>query len=103
MRLVGIALSVVVATGIGLVVFGQAAAPVKPSDWSKYRSPFDVAFSPDGKMLAVSDRTARKLVLLDAGGKVTKEVPLEGEATGLVWKCTGESVFVSEIVDRESR
>ncbi|KPK80444.1 MAG: hypothetical protein AMJ81_12090 [Phycisphaerae bacterium SM23_33] len=73
-----------------------AAAPIQRVDRSKYRSPFDLAFSPDGKLLAVSDQTAGKLVLMDAAGKVTQEVALEGEATGVAWRSTGQSVFVAE-------
>ena len=68
-----------------------------PPNWSKYRSPFDLAFSPDGKVLAVSDRTAGKLILIDAAtGKVTREIALSGQPTGLAWRETGRSVLVCE-------
>lgn len=38
-------------------------APGPPRDERAYRSPFDLAFSPDGRLLAVSDRTDRKSVV----------------------------------------
>jgi DNA-binding beta-propeller fold protein YncE len=62
-----------------------------------YRSPFDAKYSPDGKWLAVSDRTAGKLVIIDpARAKVVKEITVPGEPTGVAWEPGGASVFVSE-------
>ena len=62
-----------------------------------YRSPMDVACSPDGAMLAAADYTAGKLVVLDGAGKVvTKEIALNGQPAALVWSAGGKSVFVSE-------
>jgi len=94
MRFAGIALIAIIVTCAGLLLFVQAQPAGQAG---KYRSPFDMAFSPDGKLLAVSDRTAAKLVLVDAAaGKVAREVPLAAPATGLAWSPTGKTVFVSE-------
>lgn len=61
-----------------------------------YRSPFDLAFSPEGGTLAVSDRTAGWLYLLDAhAGQVAREIALRGKPTGVVWQAEGR-VLVSE-------
>ena len=100
MRLGVVIWTAVLAVGIATTVLAKPAGPV-PTDtspnWSKYRSPFDLAFSPDGKVLAVSDKTAAKLVLIDtATGKVTKEVALTGEPTGLTWCNMGKAVLVCE-------
>ena len=74
-----------------------ATATRNPTNWDKYRSPFDLAFSPDGKTLAVSDRTAGKLILADgATGKVTAEIALRGQPTGLAWRETDGRVLVCE-------
>ena len=62
-----------------------------------YHSPFDLAFSPDGKTLAVSDRTAGLLAFIDvATGKVSHAIALNDEPTGVVWSADGAKVFVSE-------
>ena len=51
-----------------------------------FRSPFDVAFSPDGRTLAVSDRTAGCVYLLDpSAGAVVETVALDGSPMGVTW------------------
>jgi DNA-binding beta-propeller fold protein YncE len=70
-----------------------AAAPAKVT----YRSPFDIRYSPDGKVLAVSDHTAGALVLIDpAAGKVTSQVALNGEPAGVAWSADGKRLYVAE-------
>jgi DNA-binding beta-propeller fold protein YncE len=80
-----------------VVLYGEICpAAASEADAARYRSPFDLAFSPDGSMLAVSDRTAGRLYLLDAeAGRVAKEVELRGGAMGLAWPGDGR-VVVSE-------
>ena len=64
---------------------------------SPHHSPYDVAYSPDGKLLAVSDRTAGMLMLIDpARGKVVREVRLQGEPTGVLWSSDGKVVYAAE-------
>jgi len=61
-----------------------------------YRSPFDLAFSPEGGTLAVSDRTGRRLYILDAqAGQVAREIELRGQPMGVAWQGGGR-VVVSE-------
>ena len=74
-----------------------------------YRSPFDLAFSPEGgagfptpdsalgrPTLAVSDRTGRRLYILDAqAGQVVREIELRGQPLGVAWQGDGR-VVVSE-------
>jgi len=61
-----------------------------------YRSPHDVAYSPDGKLLAVSDGTAAALVVVDAGTKkIVKEIALKGKPEGIAW--SGKNVYVTEL------
>ena len=62
-----------------------------------YRSPYDVAFSPDGKYLAASDRTAGVLSLVDvSAGVIARHVALRGEPTGVVWSERDDHVYVAE-------
>jgi DNA-binding beta-propeller fold protein YncE len=62
-----------------------------------YRSPFDVAFSPKGRLVAVSDHTGASAVILDATlGQVVHQVPLRGKPAGVVWSADGSSVYVAE-------
>ncbi|MCX8038845.1 MAG: hypothetical protein N3D11_17705, partial [Candidatus Sumerlaeia bacterium] len=84
-------------TWVGIVMICLSAIPVKKHTAAAVRSPYDLAYSPDGKTLAVSDRTAGRVVLMEpTSGKVVREIPLEGEPTGLVWSSDGQSLYVSE-------
>jgi DNA-binding beta-propeller fold protein YncE len=79
-----------------LVVEGSASA-LAAGERGPYRSPFDVAFSPDGGTLAVSDRTAGRAAIVDVAGKrVLREVRLAGSPTGVAWAAGGSRVYVAE-------
>jgi DNA-binding beta-propeller fold protein YncE len=61
-----------------------------------YRSPFDLAFSPDGQHLAVSDRTACMVLLMNASSNgPAVEVPLGGEVNGVAWSANGRTVYTA--------
>jgi DNA-binding beta-propeller fold protein YncE/mono/diheme cytochrome c family protein len=69
-----------------------AQSPARPA----YRSPSDVAFSPDGALLAVADRTWPGLVLVNSSdGSVAREVKLWGDPSHVVWNGS-EKVLVAE-------
>ncbi len=73
---------------------GEAVGRAKPP---VYRSPLDLAFSPHGRTLAVSDHTAGKLALVDvATARVTGDFRLGGRLGGVVWSPDGETVWVAE-------
>jgi len=61
-----------------------------------YRSPMDVEFSPDGKLLAVSDHTAEALITLDAFGRVKSQTRLAARPMGVAWSADSQSIFVAE-------
>ena len=76
---------------------GRDAATAGREDRSAYRSPLDVAFSPNGSVVAVSDHTGAALVLIDASsGRVKNEVKLRGRPSGVAWSDDGKSVYVAE-------
>ncbi|MBI4585976.1 MAG: hypothetical protein HY717_18350 [Planctomycetes bacterium] len=77
--------------GAGAVMAGE-----KPS--GVYRSPFDVVFSPDGGLVLASDRTAGKVVFIDARAAhpPIREVALEGEPAGLALSGDGRRLFAAE-------
>lgn len=61
-----------------------------------YRSPIDVAYSPDGSLLAVADRTLPGLALIDpSDGSVVREVKLAGDPYHVIWNGDGK-VLVAE-------
>jgi len=61
------------------------------------RSPCDLAFRPDGQQLAVSDFTARVVVLVEvAASKVVSQIPVEGRPAGLAWYPDGSRLLVAE-------
>jgi DNA-binding beta-propeller fold protein YncE len=67
-----------------------------PSGGPTYRSPFAVAYSGDGALLAVSDATAGELVVLDPGtGTPRRAARLAGQPRGLAWSGAGR-VLVAE-------
>ena len=71
----------------------DAAEPARP----KYHSPQEVAFSPDGGLMAVTDRTGGTLVLIDVGSaQIRHTVPLSGEPAGVAWSPNGQTVYVTE-------
>jgi DNA-binding beta-propeller fold protein YncE len=79
----------------GAMVAGTVAA--EAHGVAKYRSPLDLKYSPDGKFLAVSDRTGGVVAIIDAaGGKVAREVALKGEPTGVAWHADATKVYVAE-------
>ncbi len=60
-----------------------------------YRSPYAVAYSPDGATLAVSDTPAGELVLLDPKtGKLLRTVKLKGQPKGLAWSGAAKIMVV---------
>jgi DNA-binding beta-propeller fold protein YncE len=75
-------------------VFG---APQNPgAERLVYRSPCDLAFSPDGDRLAVSDRTAGEVVFIDVrDNRAGTRVPANGRPAGVVWP-TVRDVYVAE-------
>jgi len=76
---------------VAMLVTGVAVAEQSP-----YRSPFDVAFGPGGKVLAVSDRTAGVLYALDVeAGQVCRSVALQGVPMAVAWG-QGSKVYVAE-------
>ena len=65
-------------------------------DRPAYRSPIEVAFSPDGSRLAVADRTWPGVVLIDPSrGEVVKETKLEGDPYHVAWN-GNDKVVVAE-------
>ena len=76
--------------GLLLAAGGRSERPV-------YRSPLEVAFSPDSRLLAVSDHTAGSAVLVDATtAEVVREVKLKGKPAGIAWSADGRFVYVAE-------
>ncbi|HEX2927468.1 MAG TPA: RICIN domain-containing protein [Ruminiclostridium sp.] len=90
-------------TVIALVIMVTAAQlfTVIPAFQSKaaaleYISPYDVAYSPDGSMIAVSDVTMTKLDIITAStGTLAKAVQLNGKPKGIAWN-GNDRVYVAE-------
>jgi len=81
-------LIVQISRGESNIIAGSADAPV-------YHSPFDLAYSPDGKYLAVSNATAASLDVIELGkSSVAWQVALNGQPRGLVWH--ENQIFVAE-------
>lgn len=76
----------------------QAVAEDRPEPpRSTYRSPWDVAVSPDGKTVYVSDATAQCVEILDATEKTKRsEIPLQGKPLGLCLSPDGGTLYATE-------
>jgi DNA-binding beta-propeller fold protein YncE len=62
-----------------------------------YHSPFHLAFSPDGKQVAVSDHTAGAVVVIQRQtGHVANRIETGGKPTGIAWSRDGDSVYVAD-------
>ena len=79
---------------VGACLLGANADNTQLARW---HSPYDVAFSPDGSLIAASDRTAASLWLVDTNEEqVGRRISLRGRPTGVVWAADGQRVYVSE-------
>ena len=80
---------------VGFVLLTLSCA--NPLFASAYRSPQDVAFAPDGGVLAVGDSTAEAVHLMDSASHgILFMVPLAGQASGLAWSADGRRLFAAE-------
>lgn len=81
--------------GLTILLFA-GATQAQPLSSPAYRSPSDVAYSPDGSLLAVADRTWPGLVLINSSdGSIDREVKLLGDPSHLLWK-DAQTVLVAE-------
>jgi YVTN family beta-propeller protein len=61
------------------------------------RSPAELAYSPDGRILAVLDATARQVVLIDPVSQaILRGIRVRGTPSGLAWSSASDMMFVSE-------
>lgn len=94
------------AKGFGIVllvclvvaVMRTGEAPAQPAGpRPSYRSPVDLAHLPDGKTLAVVDRTASQLVFIDiAQGKPVRSAQLKGKLNAVALSGDGSKAYVSQ-------
>ena len=90
------ALLALLAAGV-IVTPPDGAVDAADKDAATYHSPFDAAYSPDGKLLAVTDHTAAAVALISpATGKVVRRVKLSGAPAGAAWSPGGDRLFVAE-------
>ncbi len=89
----------------GLLLLAAAAcvltdddrAGTAPRRGPTWRSCCDVAFSPNGELLAASDYTAGTVAIVSpSSGKVLRQVAVRGAPAGLAWSPDGGRVFVAE-------
>jgi DNA-binding beta-propeller fold protein YncE/mono/diheme cytochrome c family protein len=81
---------------IALAVSGSAVGQTSSGNRPAYRSPIDVAYAPDGSLLAVADRTWPGLVLIKPGdGSIAREVKLLGDPYHVAWN-GNDKVLVAE-------
>ncbi len=75
---------------------GSDTVRVTVSDQGVYHSPQEVAWSPDGSLLAAADVTAHALALIDpVSARLLRTVPLAGEPRDLLWN-GADRLWVSE-------
>ncbi|MBN2021823.1 MAG: c-type cytochrome [Pirellulales bacterium] len=85
------------AIGLLAIVLATPVGAIEPAPRPVYRSPLDVAVSPDGQVLFVSDKTACAVVVLDAAaGKPAAEIAVAGQPCGLALSADGKTLFVAE-------
>jgi DNA-binding beta-propeller fold protein YncE len=94
--------STAAARGAGLLLsFVTLALCARPAGAQPPRSPQELAPSPDGKTLALADRTARCVQLLDpVTGAPRTLVPLAGAPGQVCWSADGSRLFATESESR---
>ncbi|MGQ9525129.1 MAG: c-type cytochrome [Armatimonadota bacterium] len=61
-----------------------------------YRSPHYLAFAPSGTTLAVSDHTARQIVLVEVSSRrVAKRIPIPGQPEAVAWRPDGSRLYAA--------
>ena len=64
---------------------------------AEVHSALDLAYAPDGKLLAATDATGQSVVLIDPStAKISSTVKLAASPAGLAWAGDGKRLFVSE-------
>ena len=90
---IGLGVTTVLALAATVTFVGVFAAGEKAG---AYRSPFDVAFSPDGKVLAASDHTAGTVALIDPASGSVRQVACQGSPADVAWAPDGAKLYVAE-------
>ena len=76
---------------------GHGAAAQGPAAPAAYHSPEPVAFSGDGRLLAVGDVTARQVAIIEvATRRIVRRTPLRGAPVGLAWGGRKHTLYASE-------
>ena len=95
------ACALVVAAGIGACLSAMlsrstSAAPAPAGGPIRYLSPISVIADKAGKTLYVAEATGHQVGVVDvASGKVTRNLPLPGEVTGVTLSPDGKQLFVT--------
>lgn len=91
-RMIPTKIILVFALALTITPFAYAATTTNP-----YHSPIDVKFSPDGKTLAVADRTGAQLFLINPQTKsIRQTIPLTGQPMSIAWAPNSKSLYVSQ-------
>lgn len=88
--------SVAVIGALALPLALLVTAIASNTENAPYRSPQDVAYSPDGKKLAVSDFTAGQIVILDSSSNRILYRVTVAEPGGLAWTKVSGHLFAAE-------
>ena len=79
-----------------LLVVVLLAGVLPAASESPFHSPLDLAFAPDGGILAVGDATKQTLNLIDVpSNKISRRVALGAPPSGLAWAADGKRVLVA--------
>lgn len=95
-------LSLTLCCGAAAVLWLSGAAPAPTAaaqDGARpvYHSPVDVKYSPSGALIAVSDRTAGALAIVDAAsGKLLRTAPIGGKTGCVAWSPDSAKVYVTD-------
>lgn len=80
-----------------LLTLALSLAPAgQPGKAAPYRSPIDLAYSPDGKTIAIADHSAGQVVLMDAASRKVQQSIAVAKPVSVAWSADSSLIYAAD-------